>query len=179
MTEISSAIAEIRFKGRAPIDALLAVVVARLRQDGVRVAGFLQEDDSGIDGTDACGSMRLRDLDNGAVHGISQDLGRFSTGCRLDSAALTEAAGLLEAAIDAGAELVVVNRFGKAEVDGGGLRPVIARAMAAGIPVLVPVREDYAPAWAEFHGDMAESLPADADTVLDWCRAALGRTMTV
>ncbi|MEQ8252267.1 MAG: DUF2478 domain-containing protein [Oceanibaculum nanhaiense] len=175
MTEISSAIADIPFKGRAPIDALLATVVGRLRQGGVRVAGFLQEDDSGIDGTDACGSMRLRDLDNGAVHGISQDLGRFSTGCRLDSAALTEAAGLLEAAIDAGAELVVVNRFGKAEADGSGLRLVIARAMAAGIPVLVPVREDYAPAWADFHGGMADSLPAEAEAVLDWCHRALRR----
>lgn len=178
MTDTACAIAEIPFRGRAPVDALLAAVVSRLRRDGVRVAGFLQEDDSGIDGTDACGSMRLRDLDNGAVHGISQDLGRFSTGCRLDSSALTAAAGLLETAIDAGAELVVVNRFGKAEVDGAGLRPVIARAMAAGIPVLVPVREDYAPSWAAFHGGMADSLPTDEEAVLGWCRAALKRKVS-
>ncbi|MFN3461522.1 MAG: DUF2478 domain-containing protein [Oceanibaculum sp.] len=177
MTESFSAIADIPFRGRAPVDALLAAVVLRLRQDGVRVVGFLQEDDSAVlggeAGADACSTMRLRDLDSGALHGISQDLGRFSEGCRLDSAALSEAAGRLEAALEAGADLLVVNRFGKAEADGSGLRPVIARAMAAGIPVLVPVREDYAPAWADFHGGMADSLPAEAEAVLDWCRRAL------
>lgn len=177
MTDSATPIADIPFKGRAPIDALLATVVERLRQDGVRVIGFLQEDDSallgGEVGADACSTMRLRDLAGGGVMGISQDLGRFSEGCRLDSVALTEAAGRLEAALEAGADLLVVNRFGKAEADGSGLRPVIARAIADNIPVLVPVREDYATAWANFHGGMAASLPAEAEAVLDWCQRAV------
>lgn len=178
MTDSATPIADIPFRGRAPIDALLAAVVGRLRRDGVRVAGFLQEDDSGIAGADACGSMRLRDLAGGGVMGISQDLGRFSRGCRLDSVALTEAAGRLEASLHAGADLLVVNRFGKAEADGSGLRPVIARAISDGIPVLVPVREDYAPAWADFHGGLAASLPAEAEAVLDWCRRAVRRPVS-
>ena len=173
MTDSATPIADIPFKGRAPIDALLAVVVERLRQDGVRVIGFLQEDDSASVGADACSTMRLRDLAGGGVMGISQDLGRFSEGCRLDSVALTEAAGRLEAALEAGADLLVVNRFGKAEAAGSGLRPVIARAIADNIPVLVPVREDYAPAWANFHGGLAASLPAEAEAVLDWCQRAV------
>ena len=68
---------------------------------------------------------------------------------------------------------MILNRFGKAEAEGGGLRPVFARAMEAGIPVLTAVRAPYIEAWAQFHGHLASDLPADIDAVLAWCRDAV------
>jgi len=38
---------------------------------------------------------------------------------------------------------------------------------------LVAVRDDFRPAWDEFHGGMAERLPCDSDAVLEWCDAAV------
>ena len=63
---------------------------------------------------------------------------------------------------------MMLNRFGKAEAEGGGLRSAFVRAMEAGIPVLTAVRPPYIEAWSKFHGRLAVDLPADLD-----CRAGL------
>ena len=57
----------------------------------------------------------------------------------------------------------MLNRFGKAEAEGGGLRSGFARAIDAGIPVLTAVRPPYREAWAQFHGGLAVDLPADIE----------------
>ena len=59
-------------------------------------------------------------------------------------------------------------RFGRSEADGRGLRDVISRALELGVPVLVGVRGEYADAWADFHGGIAESLDLDRQAILDW-----------
>ena len=67
-----------------------------------------------------------------------------------------------------GADLVVVNKFGKQEALGEGLRDEIAKAAMAGLPVLLAVRLDFLPAWRAFVGEDWAELAADADTVERW-----------
>ena len=67
----------------------------------------------------------------------------------------------------------MLNRFGKAEAEGHGLRSVFARAIDAGIPVLTAVRAPYGEAWAQFHGGLAVDLSTDIECTLDWCKDAV------
>ena len=85
----------------------------------------------------------------------------MAEGCRLDAQGLAEFVALFDRASQDNVELLILNRFGKAEAEGGGLRPVFARAMEADIPVLTAVRAPYDEAWAHFHGHLASDLPAD------------------
>ncbi|TCM86980.1 DUF2478 domain-containing protein [Rhodovulum steppense] len=149
-----------------PVDTLLAGLVAALQAEGWRLAGFRQ---TGL----ADGGMAVVALSDGAVFGISQALGPGATGCRLDPRGLAAAAGAALVALDAGADLVVLPRFGKAEAEGGGFRTVIERACACGIPALVAVRPDYAAAWEAFTGGLAQNLSPEPRALLDWCRATL------
>ncbi|MCT9000514.1 DUF2478 domain-containing protein [Chelativorans intermedius] len=162
-------IAAMRATAGVPVDAILAETAAILRPAVSRIAGIVQEEH----GSGERPMTRLRDLRDGALVRISQDLGRHARGCRLDPGALAQAARRLEDALDAGADLLILNRFGKSEAEGGGLRPVIERVMLAGIPILTAVRDAYAGAWEDFHGGLAVRLPAERQAVLGWCHAAL------
>jgi len=163
-------LAAIRYEAGFPIDEFLALLAGRLRAEHIRLGGALQENASG--GDRRCAAMSLVDLATRKRFQISQDLGSLAEGCRLDAQGLAEFVALFDRASQDNVELLILNRFGKAEAEGGGLRPVFARAMEAGIPVLTAVRAPYDEAWAQFHGHLASDLPADVDAVLGWCRDA-------
>ena len=160
------ALAAIRATGKTPVDTILAEAAAALRSCGVNVRGLLQEEFGGSDETKPV--TRLRDIADGTLIQISQDLGRNARGCRLDPGALAEAARRLETIVEGGADLLILNRFGRSESEGTGLRPIIEGAILAGIPVLIAVRDEYAAAWDAFHAGMAVWLPADTKMVVDW-----------
>jgi hypothetical protein len=152
------------------IDDFMADVTRRLSADGVRLCGLVQQNG----GPENCASMTLIDITSTEAFGISQALGACARGCRLDPHGLVEAGMRLEGAIGAGADLLVLNKFGKAEAEeGGGLRGAVARAMELDIPVLTAVRPPYDQSWAEFHGGYAAALPPQLDAVLAWCTAAV------
>ena len=69
-------------------------------------------------------------------------------------------------------DLLVVNRFGRAESHGGGLLTCVSAAVSAGIPVLTAVREPYLAPWRAYHGDLAASLGPELDAVMTWCESA-------
>lgn len=171
MTHDRPLLAAVLFPRGGAIDTLLATAAARLSADGWRLAGALQAEERDADG--CCGPMRLRSLTDGSETVISQNLGKLSAGCRLDPQALLAAAVRLTADLDGAPDLLVLNRFGKAEAEGGGLRPVIEKAVEAGVPTLIAVRDDHAAAWATFHGGLAETMPANDEAILDWCRSVL------
>lgn len=153
-------------------DRLLADTADALAAQGLRLAGAVQ---SNLDrGPGQACDMDLRILgDDGPVIRISQNLGNFSEGCRLDSGALEQAVARAEAVLTRGADLVIVNKFGKQECYGRGFRDFIAQALAQDIPVLVSVPQEQLPGFHEFAGDLAEPVtPAGA---LDWCRARTRR----
>ena len=153
------------------IDDFLTRVADRLRADGINLAGVLQE--NARDATGVCSAMTLVDLTSRGRFRISQDLGSQAEGCRLDAQGLAEIGALLDRPLDHDIELLVLNRFGKAEAEGGGLRSAFVRAMEAGIPLLTVVRSPYTEAWSEFHDGLAINLIPDLDQVIAWCRDAV------
>lgn len=146
-------------------DRILAGLSARLAEAGLRVAGAVQRNtDRGADC--ACDMDVLVIGEEHAPVRISQSLGSGSTGCRLDPGSLEMAAARVSARM-AGAELLVLPKFGRQEAVGRGFRGVIAQAVANGIPVLLHVPPEQRAAWAAFHGGMGQRLSPEA--LADWC----------
>jgi len=175
MTTISNLrLAAVSYTAGFRIDDFLDRVADVLRAEGVRLAGALQENSPGTAGR--CSAMTLVDLGSRRRFTISQDLGAQAEGCRLDARGIAEFVALFDRGPGEAAELMMLNRFGRAEAEGGGLRPVFARALEGGIPILTAVRAPYAEAWAQFHGRLASDLPASEDRVLAWCRDSVRMT---
>jgi hypothetical protein len=153
------------------IDDFLTRAVNLLRAERIRLGGALQENMAGAAGS--CAAMTLVDLASQRRFRISQDLGSQAKGCRLDARGLAEFGALFDRTLDQNVELLVLNKFGKAEAEGGGLRSAFVRAIEAGVPIVTAVRSSYIDAWSEFHGHLAIDLPPDSDSVLAWCRNAV------
>ncbi len=149
-----------------PVDQLLASVAQQARRAGLRVAGFLQHRETG--GEECCRDIEIEHIGTGVTQIISQSLGSGSRGCRLDPAALADVAGSLLAELDDGAEMLILNRFGKGETEGHGFRSVIETAYARRVPVLTVVRETYVEGWNDFAGDCGVLLAPDSKAVLGW-----------
>ncbi|KAB2749107.1 MULTISPECIES: DUF2478 domain-containing protein [Brucella] len=149
-----------------PVDQLLAGVAHRARQAGLRVAGFLQHRESNTD--ECCRDIEIEHIGTGVTQIISQSLGSGSKGCRLDPAALADVAGSLLAELDSGADMLILNRFGKGETEGHGFRSIIEIAYARQIPVLTVVRETYVEGWNDFAGDCGVLLAPDSQATLGW-----------
>lgn len=156
--------------GRGDTDQLLAGLADRLAGMGVRTCGTVQIN-SACERDGPC-DMDVRVLPDGPLIRISQSLGREARGCRLDPGALETATGLSEQRLD-GAQFVIVNKFGKQEVQGRGFRTLIAEALARDIPVLVGLNRLNAEAFLEFTGDAATELQPDPEALLAWARDAL------
>ena len=151
---------------------VLGEVVRVLQARGVALAGAVQHD---AGPREMCG-MELEVLPGGASLPMSQELGAGSHACRLDPAALAEAAAQVRRAIDAGAALTVFNKFGAQEVNGEGLRDEMAAAVLAGVPLLTAVAERFVGQWTEFTGGEAEALPCTAEAALAWWARLQGET---
>ncbi|WP_321345073.1 DUF2478 domain-containing protein [Breoghania sp.] len=171
--DLSCLLAAIVFAPGEDVDTILSEVAAE--NSGLRLAGVVQTGGD-RDGCDVR-EMALKSLRDGWVIRILEDRGSQSQGCRLNPHAITEVAGRLERELEAGADLLLVNRFGRAESEGYGLRPVFERAVLDGVPVLTAVRSDYLGAWEEFHGGLGIALPREKQAVRDWAtKACTGKT---
>lgn len=165
-------IAYVTLQGRGRTDELIAEVAARLEGRGLRLAGTVQ---SNVERPDRrrC-DMDLRVLPDGPIVRISEDRGDLARGCLLDSGALEQTVQEVMLRLD-GAQLLIVNKFGKRESEGRGLVPVVAEAVSRGIPVLVGVNGLNLAAFLAFAGEGTEALPTDVETVVNWCaRQATG-----
>jgi hypothetical protein len=147
-------------------DALLRDFVADLTARGRRVVGLIQHGHH----PDAAMQLSALMVHTGEGVNLFQDLGVHAAGCRLDVQALTRAGSEIAAAIDQGADLLVINRFGKQEREGKGLLYLIERALSAGIPVVVAVPGHCRGTWDVFAGDMSVSIAASRDALQDWWR---------
>jgi nucleoside-triphosphatase THEP1 len=152
-----------------PIDRFMAGLAQRLRGRGLRLAGVVQYNEGDCDG--ACEAMALEDLASGARFAISETRGAGASGCRLDSGGLAAAGGALAEALAGGVDLVIVNKFGRQELLGQGLRQEIVAALLAGLPLLIAVRRDVLPAFRDFAGDDWVELPVEPEAVETWAAA--------
>ncbi len=156
---------------RGATDRLLSDLALRLLAEGVALAGAVQSNSS----CDLHCDMDLRVLPDGPVVRISQRLGTASQGCRLDAGALEAAVMEVAARLD-GAQVLIVNKFGKHESEGRGFRQMLADVAAAGIPVLIGINSMNRQAFFDFAGDLAEAVEATPEAVLAWSRSVLAET---
>lgn len=85
---------------------------------------------------------------------------------------MLEAGMMIRMQLDGVVDLVLINKFGKSESEGGGLRDVIVEAFARQIPVLVGVPLRNEPAWQDFSGHEAARLEPCFGDVMCWLEAS-------
>lgn len=160
-------LAAILYTPEDPVEDLMLEIAHTLMERGIHLGGVLQHD-IGMEIEDPC-AMELENLASGERFSLSQELGKGSEACRLDPASLAHAAVAIRRAVDEGAQLICVNKFGAQEALGSGLREEIGLVVAAGIPLLTAVGKRFMPEWQEFSGGYGELLPPEREAVLAWC----------
>jgi nucleoside-triphosphatase THEP1 len=143
----------------ARIAPTLDRVATHLAAEGCRLAGLVQRDIERA-GRSRC-DMILEDLATGETVAISQDRGEGARGCRLDAEALLNAVVRTRSALATEPDVVIVNKFGKTECEGGGCRSLIAEAVEHNVPVLVAVPWGNLESWRRFAGDLATEYSLD------------------
>jgi hypothetical protein len=126
-----------------------------------------------VEGPRADGAPRrtgtIRNIADGRVYPLFQDLGPGSAGCALDPGSLVLASEAVRADIARGCDVVVLSKFGKAEaMDGGGLMPAFIAAIEAEMPVLTSVAPKHKDAWETFAAPFFTTLPAQAEAIERW-----------
>lgn len=168
-------LAAIHFARGVDVDALLLEACDALRARGLRLGGVIQRASGALGECSA--SVRVVDLRSGKAYDIWEERGACASGCRLDERGLIDAEATIKATITEGVDLVVLNRFGRAESLGRGLTACFAAAIEAGVPVLTAVRAPYDEAWHAFHGGLGQDLPADREQVTGWALRATERRL--
>src|SRR5262245_18929595 len=143
-------------------DAVLRGFAADLIARSLRVVGMVQA------GQCADSSLSAVLLHNGEKLLLAQDFDPAASGCRLDLARLHNAGERIAAALEAGADLLVVNRFGKRERDGKGLLQLMLRALEADTPVVIAVSRAHFADWIKFAGGMCVKLACDRSALDHW-----------
>jgi nucleoside-triphosphatase THEP1 len=78
-------------------------------------------------------------------------------------------------ALEDGADIVIINRFGRQEREGKGLAYLIERALSADIPVVIAVPVHRFADWIRFAGGMSVKLRCDRDALDAWWNSVSGR----
>ena len=155
---------------RGGTDLLLAAVATELAASGFSVCGTVQINSDRDDCT-GC-NMDVRVLPDGPTIRISQSLGKESKGCRLDPSALELAVGHTKESLANGADVLIINKFGKHEAQGRGFREVIAEALSQDIPVIIGLNQLNEQAFKDFTSEVAVSLPPNIESAMSWVKAA-------
>ncbi|SRR6266702_2883386 len=165
-TSPAQPVAAIVYADKAYPDAAFAALVELCRNQGLSLAGVLQHRISSM--ADRRCDVVLEDLSTGHRTALFENRGTGATGCRLDEAALAEATARIEGGLDDATDLLVLNKFGKAECGGGGLLDLIASAIDREIPVIIGVPRTNLAAWRDFVGEFSVELSDDTREVAQW-----------
>ncbi len=155
----------VTLQGRSAIDDCLAEAVALMEARGLKLSGTVRA--YPIDRRSHPCDMDVRVLPGGPTYRISQRLGVGSRGCRLDPGAIERLSFDVEARV-MGSDLLVINKFGKQEAHGRGLRRAIATAVEHRIPVLVGVNDLNLPDLEAFTSGFATRLEPEPSAILQW-----------
>ena len=152
-------------------DSFVQALAGNLRDRGHVLAGAVQINQRRHDSRHC--DMILEDLATGRTIQISETRGEGASGCRLNVSALLEVCMVIRQSLSQKTDFLLINKFGKMEMEGGGLRDVVAEALAYDIPVLIGVPQRNKAAWQEFCGEHAEFLPPDMAAVCLWAVKAM------
>jgi nucleoside-triphosphatase THEP1 len=147
-------------------DRLISDLGYSLRDAGLAVAGLVQHNLARAD-RETC-DMQVEELSSGRLLQLSQDRGREARGCRLDLGALADAGALLSEALSDRPQIVILNKFGKHEAEGRGLRDALADVVERGIPLIVGVPFRNRDQWRMFAGPLAEECEIGSSRLADW-----------
>ncbi|MEW6644110.1 MAG: DUF2478 domain-containing protein [Pseudomonadota bacterium] len=146
-------------------DAVLRGFALRLRSGGDRPVGLIQAGRRGAGRDDLRGVL----LPSGRRVGMwTARVGPH--GGRFDVAAFADAQMEIMAALDAGADVLILNRFGRQETAGGGLRELVIRAAQRDVPVVGAVAAWRFADWLRFVEGMSVKLPCEQGAVDLWWR---------
>jgi hypothetical protein len=155
--------------GSVDLDQMLAAVVRDCQRRGRRVHGLLMTRMGG----GCAGDMVLVDIVSGERYLVSQPLGPGSTSCRADPQGFARASVVLRAALEQSPDLVICNRFGGLEAEGGGFAAELLALMAQEVPLLTTVASRNREVWQRFSGGAA-LLPARMEAASKWIDDVLG-----
>ena len=158
--------AAILYEDGPSFDVFMQDLIKSLRQQGHVLAGVMQINQD-RPGSRHC-EMLLEDLTTGRTVVISEDRGEAARGCRLNVAALLEAGIMIRQSLSSNTDLLLINKFGKMESEGGGLRDLIIDASLSGVPVIIGIPARNKAAWDEFCGGEADWLKPDLGSVQAW-----------
>ena len=147
-------------------DRIISDLGYKIRDAGIAVAGIVQHNKFIRDRT-RC-DMEVEELASGIVLQISEDRGKEARGCRMDRGALLEAAGLLSASLESEPDILIINKFGKLEAEGRGLRETLSDAVQLGVPIVVGVPYRNIEQWRAFAGGLAEECPIGSSRLHEW-----------
>jgi hypothetical protein len=154
-------------------DQILRDFAADLNRRGYRAVGLVQLGHHCVDAPKLSAML----VHSGEELQLFQDLGgcaardngkAVARGCRLDVGQLLNAGVQVASAIDQGADLVIVNRFGRQEREGKGLSYLIERALSADIPVVIAVPSHRFADWIKFADGMSVKLHCDLGSLNAW-----------
>lgn len=163
----------ITLEGRGASDRVLVDLAQELIARGVDLAGVVQINRETR--PDRLCDMDLQVLGHDHHVRISQNLGPHARGCRLDPVGLETAVGLVEADLDRQPALLILNKFGKSELEGRGFRNVIGKALSVDVPVLTAVNKSNLAGFLHFSEGMAEALDPSPNALLEWCSGVVQR----
>jgi nucleoside-triphosphatase THEP1 len=154
-------------------DALIGQCAADLVASGCRLGGVVQSN-AHRRGRRRC-DMYVKDLLGGDEIKISLDRGNEARGCRLDPDAFARIDAWVGRAVLERVDLLIINKFGREEAHGRGLRPAIAEALIADIPLVIGVSAQNLRDFLTFVGDLATRLRPDIEAITAWCWNAIER----
>jgi Protein of unknown function (DUF2478) len=153
-------------------DAVLRDFASDLNKRGFRAVGLVQIGHHEADAPQLSAVL----IHTGEQLRLFQDLGAGAKGCKLDVGQLLDAGTQVASAIDAGADIVIINRFGRQEREGKGLSYLIERALSADIPVVIAVPSNRFAEWIAFADGMSVKLNCDRGSLESWWSAVSCRT---
>ena len=166
-------IAGVVYEREAPIRDVMRAFVQELKSAKTNVHGILQEIPKDMDPTNAGCGVDAIDIKTGKhvalVRPTQYELD--NSVCSMDLSRLAEASMILRRALDDQAEIVVVEKFGKHEKEGGGLSGDLMAVISEGIPTMVTVPKIELESWQRFTGGLSTNLTCDIDQVLAWWKA--------
>ena len=155
-------IAALVYEEQQDPDAILRDFAAGLSALGYRAVGMVQT------GQCADSSLSAVLLHNGEKLSLAQNFDPGAPGCRLDIERLQNAGKRIAEALEQGADIVIINRFGKRERNGNGLTYLIDRAFEADLPVVIAVSRQHFADWVKFAEGMTVRLACDRHALEAW-----------
>jgi hypothetical protein len=109
------------------------------------------------------------------LNGAPRDLWRAPAWRRDDAPGFAAACCGVESALQGVCHVVILSRFGKAEMEGGGLRNAFLAAFDAGVPVVTAVSPCAEESWIRFTRGASVFVNANQEDIETW-RLTVART---